>query len=300
MAGLEVDVWALNATNTIRTGSIIDLSSNYSSIIHVSVALGTADTTAHNGSRIIIQASSAASGNDNWTNIQDFVTLAGTLQLETITNNPLNVGGTTITMASTTGFEAGAANKPSILCFLKDTVDITKSELVVVTAYSLNTSVTLLEGVTNSHTNTAVLNNIAATFAIALPLGTLRARVIYDNTYTTAGCGLYSRTHIVQVSALGSLRYNTTTIVNNLTLDNTHTFILANAASNTITVSLPSAATFKNLYFLKKTDTSANVVTISPNGTDTIDGQSNYLLELQGEFVAIISNGVSTWEVMAE
>lgn len=82
------------------------------------------------------------------------------------------------------------------------------------------------------------------------------------------------------------------------TLGNTANTILANAISNAITVNLPAASTRTNLiYRIKKIDLTTNKITIVPNGSETIDGGANLILQFQNSCVDIVSNGTS-WYII--
>ena len=200
IAGSEIDAWALNATNTVRIGATVDVSDSYQSILHIDMALGT-DATPHIGTRVLVQCSSSSADNEFWTERMDFIALVGTANTEAITNNPLAAAETSITVASTTGYVPGAADVPTLLCLLIDNT-VANSELVRIVSYVSNTSVECMEGVKREHANTAVLTNVAATYSAELPLGTVRARVIYDNEYDTVGSGIYTRTRITKTTAL--------------------------------------------------------------------------------------------------
>jgi len=75
---------------------------------------------------------------------------------------------------------------------------------------------------------------------------------------------------------------------------------LCNATSAAIIATLPSAATAGNGFKVafKKTDSSANAVTLTPNGADTIDGAATYALTTQYSSVVVVSNG-SVWSVIS-
>lgn len=70
---------------------------------------------------------------------------------------------------------------------------------------------------------------------------------------------------------------------------------LCNATSAAIIATLPSAATAGNGFKVafKKTDSSANAVTLTPNGSDTIDGAASLSLTTQYSSVVIVSNGTN-------
>lgn len=75
-------------------------------------------------------------------------------------------------------------------------------------------------------------------------------------------------------------------------------FVMCNAAGGAITVSLPAAASWSGMaYLVKKTDASGNLVTIDPNGSETIDGQSTLTIEVQYAAYWIVSDG-SEWFII--
>ena len=74
--------------------------------------------------------------------------------------------------------------------------------------------------------------------------------------------------------------------------------ITVDATSGSVTITLIAAATAGSGFKIgiKKTDSSANVVTIDANGTETIDGQLTYALSNQYEDVFLVCDG-STWHI---
>lgn len=82
------------------------------------------------------------------------------------------------------------------------------------------------------------------------------------------------------------------------TLTATDSVILASATSAAFTVTLPTAAGIAGrTYTVKKTDSSANTVTIATTSSQTIDGLSTLVLTQQWEYVQVISDG-SNWQVI--
>lgn len=73
--------------------------------------------------------------------------------------------------------------------------------------------------------------------------------------------------------------------------------ILASAASAAFAVTLPAAASVKSgrEFSLKKMDNSANAVTLTTNGTDTIEGAVSVALTTQYSYRTVRSDGVSQW-----
>mgnify|MGYP003395068582 CR=1 FL=1 len=61
---------------------------------------------------------------------------------------------------------------------------------------------------------------------------------------------------------------------------------------------LPAASTaLRRHYVVKKTDATANTVTINPDGAETIDGASTRVITTQFESVWFVSNGTA-WFVL--
>lgn len=73
--------------------------------------------------------------------------------------------------------------------------------------------------------------------------------------------------------------------------------ILCNCTSGTITINLPTAAGNKAIFNIKKTDSSANTVTNDPASTETIDGGSTAVLQVQYESITLISDN-SNWIII--
>ena len=77
------------------------------------------------------------------------------------------------------------------------------------------------------------------------------------------------------------------------------TSILATANAGAVTILLPTASgTQGRTITIKKSDTSANVVTITANGADTIDGVNSQVLTLGYETLTVQSDGTATWYII--
>lgn len=68
-------------------------------------------------------------------------------------------------------------------------------------------------------------------------------------------------------------------------------FVPCNATGGAFTVTLPTLASVGNgkVYTVKKTDSSANAVTVDGNGSETIEGAANYSLASQNKYVTVIA-----------
>lgn len=73
---------------------------------------------------------------------------------------------------------------------------------------------------------------------------------------------------------------------------------LFNCTSGSVIVNLPTANTcVDKLLTIKKTDASANTVTITANYTDNIDGAATFVLSSQWDAVTIQSDGSTRWVI---
>lgn len=74
--------------------------------------------------------------------------------------------------------------------------------------------------------------------------------------------------------------------------------LLGDATSGAIILTLPSAASaVGQVFFFKKIDSSANVVTVKGNGTELIDGANTLLISTQYAAITVVSNGTQ-WYVI--
>ena len=74
--------------------------------------------------------------------------------------------------------------------------------------------------------------------------------------------------------------------------DNNHT-CLCDCTSNAITLNLPVGVTGTQ-YVIKKTDATANAVTVDANGSELIDGAATQTISTQYDSITIVSDG-SNW-----
>jgi len=85
------------------------------------------------------------------------------------------------------------------------------------------------------------------------------------------------------------------------TLGGTDFFLAVDASGGAKVVNLPTANGLNGrIYIIKKTDNSANTVTVTPNGAETIEGLANFVLDAQYETLALIARGASGWYIFAK
>jgi len=92
--------------------------------------------------------------------------------------------------------------------------------------------------------------------------------------------------------------FNTATKTSGYTITATDTVIFANAASGSVVITLPTAASFAGYrFYVKRIDGSANSCSVARSGSDTIDGQASISLDLQYTSMTIVSDG-SAWYII--
>lgn len=160
---------------------------------------------------------------------------------------------------------------------------------------------TFLDDVTQSDARTTLGLGTAATRVIGTSSGQIRDAA--DNAYTNARTPTsHASTHAVGgtdvVSVFGYLAVSANTT---LTTSNQRQLIDANATSAAITITLPSAATVGSGWAvqIRKSDASANLVTISRAGSDTINGATTLSLAVQHQSLILFSLGGTSWGVVA-
>jgi hypothetical protein len=189
---LGITDWTAVAQNTVGESATLDCSSHYGTILHIQAALDT--TTAHTGTRFIVQVSSNTSGDEDWQDYTEFVGLIGTAKTDLIENNPLTANSTSITLTAT------AYTDTTTLVLIEDGT-LVNSELVLKVAKATN-SITLLDGTTNEHAQNTALFDIALSQVILLDASVVRARVLIDNKYDADGSTLNYKIRASEVTGI--------------------------------------------------------------------------------------------------
>ncbi len=75
-----------------------------------------------------------------------------------------------------------------------------------------------------------------------------------------------------------------------------------NATGGAFTATIPVAATAGNgaTVYIKKTDSSANAVTLARSSSDTLDGSTTLSLTSEDDCLGLVSDGVSRWNSICE
>ena len=189
---LALQDWTAVAQNTIAKSAEADLLNVYRSTMNIQAALDT--TTAHTGTRLIVQTSATESGNEDWQDLTDFTALIGTSATDAIEDNPLAAGSTDIKL---TGHALTVEGK---LLFIEDGT-LANSEIVREASQTAN-EVVILDGTENAHALNTAIFNVAMTQNVSIPPSAIRARLIVDNTYDDNGSTLNYRITVSEVTGV--------------------------------------------------------------------------------------------------
>lgn len=124
----------------------------------------------------------------------------------------------------------------------------------------------------------------------------ITALLLVGCTFANAQVGIGTDTPLSMLEIQGSTGLKVTTLTASTTLNETHNVVLCNNGPYAVT--LPAAASNTGrVYYLKNIDADGDDFVIDGNGSETIDGQSNYFLELYHQSVRLISDGTN-WQVL--
>ncbi len=182
----SIQDWTAVAQNTIGESATYNFANVRSAILYIQAGLDT--TTAHTGTKFIVQVSSATSGDEDWQDYTSFVALIGTAATDLIEDNPLAAGSTTITLT------AHALTVLGKWLLIEDGT-LVNSELVFESAQSAN-SITILDGTTNAHAVNTAIFNVAMVQNVSITSSVNRLRVLVNNTYDSDGSTLNYKVRI--------------------------------------------------------------------------------------------------------
>ncbi len=190
LAKIQINDWTAVAQNILAKSNEHDISSDLEATVTIQAALDT--TTAHIGTRFILQVASATSGNEDWSDWSLFTALKGTAATDLIEDNPLAAGSTSLTL---TGH---ALTEEGIWILIEDGVLI-DSELILVASQGAN-AVVALNGTANEHAQNTAVFNIAFSKTITLSASVGRIRLIVDNTYDDNGSSVNYKLRIIEAT----------------------------------------------------------------------------------------------------
>lgn len=133
--------------------------------------------------------------------------------------------------------------------------------------------------------------------AICIYDGTLSKWIVQGMSAAVYVSGTNTWTGVNTWSAAENHKY--TAVSADTTLNTTHYMVNVDATAGAKTITLPTAVGCAGrVYIIRKLDSSANVVTIDGNGSETINGATTKALSAQYSVAQIMSNGAN-WMTIA-
>lgn len=204
------------------------------------------------------------------------------VQVQATTSNTVTVGPF---------LTAPTNNQYTVSVFSLNAITTGVGKFVSTVGDGASTSITLVHGLNTSDISVTV-RRVATPFTVVLP-----GIAITDNntivlTFDVAPTsGQYSVT-VLAGSAGAATALSVATKSAAYTITSTDNVLLVDASGAARTMTLPAAsASSGKLFTVKKIDSTTNAVTIARAGSDTIDGQTSYILTAQYQSVNVISNG---------
>ncbi len=201
--------------------------------------------------------------------------------------------------AATLGAASLASDAVTTVKILDSNVTTAKFASSSVTAAVIGSDAVTTTKILDSNVTTAKFASSSVTAAV-IGSDAVTTTKILDANVTAAKLANSTLTSI-QVSATGGIPiYAVASLAATATIGAGQTVILANATAAGFTLTLPLFASVGNgqVYTIKKTDSTTNVVTISRNGTDptpgTIEGSTSITLSDQYDTVQLATDG-SNW-----
>ena len=122
--------------------------------------------------------------------------------------------------------------------------------------------------------------------------------IVFQDTGSAGNFYGYNGTDWEQLNGDGDSLQNVVTKTSGYTLTGSDDVVLVDASGGSFTLSLPSATTNTGKSFvIKKIDSSTDYVTIDPNSTETIDGDSTTTVNTRYESITLVSDG-SNWNLV--
>jgi predicted nucleic acid-binding Zn ribbon protein len=192
-----VDTWAIVGTNSTLVGANATVNSNYQTVLTIDTALVTTTATT-NGCRIIVMGAANTTTDNNWYPIATFNVLAGVTAVANTTWSNNNAGNTSLLLNTTTGFMY-----KGMPFYINDST-LANSEIRYVANYTAASAVILDSPLVNTHNAGAIAygGNSTSSQVVAIPDGTYRIRVFYDNAQDAAGSAIAVRSSTSQMTGI--------------------------------------------------------------------------------------------------
>lgn len=229
------------------------------------------------------------------------------------TINPSQVGYELLTLTADTYLEWPINGNPTanvVASIIQATASAVNLKLLLPSAQQVSTGESIL--VQNIGTNAFTVTDISGNTIISVASGVAEYIFLTGNstdngTWSTVTFGAgTSQANSAALAGYGLTAINTTlnqtyaesSIFSNVVLNDTYRAQFLVWASGVGTITLPSASTVGNGWFVMVRNGGSGIVTLTPSGTNTIDGNAIQQLQLT-ESLVVVSNGSTGYNTFA-
>ena len=229
------------------------------------------------------------------------------------TINPSQVGYESLTLSASTFLEwpiNGNFSPYVVASIIEVTATTTGLNLIMPSALQVSTGESVL--IRNIGSNIFTVTNAAGGTIVSIASGIAQYIYLTDNTTNagiwstvTFGAGTSSANSatlagygLTAIDTTLNQTYSESSLFSNATLNSTYRAQFLVWASGVGTITLPSSTTVGNGWFVMVRNGGSGIVTLTPSGTDTIDGNATQQLQLT-ESLVIVSNGTNGYSTFA-
>jgi len=229
------------------------------------------------------------------------------------TINPSQVGYESLTISTNTALDwpiNGTTSANVVAAIIQVTATVGSLNLLMPSALQVSTGQSVL--IQNVGANTFTVTDISGNTIVAIASGVAQYIFLTDNstnngTWSTVtfGAGTSSANAaalagygLTAISTTLNQTYTESSLFSSITLNSTYRAQFLVWAVGVGTITLPTATSVGNGWFVMIRNGGSGIVTLTPSGTDTIDLNSNQQLQLT-ESLVIVSNGATGWSTFA-
>jgi hypothetical protein len=229
------------------------------------------------------------------------------------TINPSQIGYESLTISANTALDwpiNGTTNTNVVAAIIQVTATVASLSLSLPSALQVSTGQSVL--IQNVGSNPFTVTNISGATIVSIASGVAQYIFLTDNSTNngtwssvTFGAGTSAANAaalagygLTAISTTLNQQYSESSIFSSVLLNSTYRaqFLVWSGGVGTIT--LPTASTVGNGWFVMVRNGGTGILTLTPSGTDTIDSSATQQLQLT-ESLVIVSNGINGYSTFA-
>jgi hypothetical protein len=229
------------------------------------------------------------------------------------TINPSQIGYESLTISANTALDwpiNGTTNTNVVASIIQVTATVASLSLSLPSALQVSTGQSVL--IQNVGSNPFTVTNISGATIVSIASGVAQYIFLTDNSTNngtwssvTFGAGTSAANAaalagygLTAISTTLNQQYSESSIFSSVLLNSTYRAQFLVWAGGVGTITLPTASTVGNGWFVMVRNGGTGILTLTPSGTDTIDSAATQQLQLT-ESLVIVSNGINGYSTFA-